>query len=256
MKPDTHPPFLFPALVACFLFCGSALAVDTLEPFAPGLSDAEFYLGADGIGRASRDMVLQGAFLLGAGITSRLSGYLDGAAGGDGHLTAPQGSFGGGLFGTAVDTRRFDLDWFAGLSLSHPEPRLTTAAGVELNLDFRGAGLFLVVQQSLCGAPASIAPGPRSMTDEGRFTQTDVAAGVHVTPADGHQLLALWTLQVRHEPDTGATTVSPGSTAIGYNVQLTENLELINELALAIPTGAGPVFLSATIGIIATLSAD
>lgn len=193
-------------------------AADTIETWDPGAGDWELHLGADG-GRDA-EQALYGQLVAGYGLVPRLSAYfeLDGAvpvaktASSEPHV---------GAFGTPVDTEHFDADLLFDLSLATPRPVLTP--GVELNLDSapdgRGTGVYLRLAW----------PTP----EPGGFT-----LGAYATATDELQLL------LEHDADSYWSRV-----ALGGNLQLTEELELIGQLSIDFDRSAQGIEL----GVIVTL---
>ena len=104
------------ALLLAGLDGSLAFAADTLELFDPGMSDFEFYLSVNGMGKEDAARTLGGEFLLGAGLTDRVSGQVFGFGEANHALAEGTGGIGFGLFATPVDRNHFDLD--VGLNLT------------------------------------------------------------------------------------------------------------------------------------------
>ena len=74
------------------------MALDTLEPYDPGLSDFEFYTALLGLGQPER--TIRGDVLIGIGLNDWLSGHIYGAGEADQHLDGKGAEFGFGIFST------------------------------------------------------------------------------------------------------------------------------------------------------------
>ncbi|RLB58308.1 MAG: hypothetical protein DRI34_05260 [Deltaproteobacteria bacterium] len=245
------------AVIIFLVLAVDTRAADTVETWAVGASDVEFYLSAEGLGRALDERRLQSSLLAGYGLTERLSAFLGMAARGDGALASAEASLSLGLFGTLVESAHFDLDLFLEASVGGPAlSRFQLLPALEINLDHHpgqqtcGAYLRLglpVHGQRRGGDPA--APGEH---------QTVYALllnpGIYVTVAAGHQLLLEYDMSF-HSAEADEHSLDIGGVALGYNVVLTERLELITQLYLDIPgTGEGWA-AGVLVGLIATLPA-
>ncbi len=228
--PRTGARAVWSIFTTTMLWGVSAGAADTIEPFDPGLSDVELYAGFEGLGLRRAE---QGAFaegVLGYGITPAMSMYLAPSFAADGYLTGVGPGFELGAFGTPVNTHHLDLD--VGLGVATDGEVLAYAPYLELNLDLEPdlelAGLYVRGGLDVFGV---VDDAGEPATEWG----TNGSAGAYVTLAERHQVLveldATWVADP--EPDTPHTEV--GGLHVGYNVQVLDHLELINEVSADVP---------------------
>ena len=232
-------------------------AADTVETWDPGATEVEFYLGYDGIGLAWPGQTVFADLLLGYGIVDRFSAYLGVSLQGDGSLGNGEAGVYTGVFGTAVDTDHFDLDFLlnfgvggAGLS------ELLVLPAAELNFDLdpqrRSFGAYLRV-----GVPVHGENRDSEASDDGGYrTVFDVVLnpGIYVTFAERHQLLLEYNMAF-HVQSFEAHRVSLGGVALGYNVVLSERIELITQIYLHVPQFDDPASVGFMTGFVATLPA-
>ena len=234
--------------ICLFLTSAACRAADTLETFDPGVSDFEIYAGYDGIGRPSADGTMGTASLLGIGIIERFSGYLSVAAASAADLSNAEGVLSTGIFGTPVDTPHFDLDLLLdvtvhgpGLSSIHILPIL------ELNLDFSRFGFYFRGGGNFEGTPSS---GPTGGTD--RNLSILLNPGAYVLIGERHQLLVEYDAAVML---TGAGGYEQGGIALGYNITLSDRVELINQVSVGLPNNEDDISAGLVVGIIVSLCA-
>jgi hypothetical protein len=79
---------------------------------------------------------------------------------------------------------------------------------------------------------------------------TALILGTYWTFRDGHQLLLQWETGLSHKPADEEDAFSPGTVSMGYNIMITDAIELINEVNLGLPTGGNPVSFGVSAGII------
>jgi hypothetical protein len=212
------------------LWAPAARGADTVETFDPGLSDVELYTGWEGLGLHRADQSAFAEGLIGYGVTPRMSLYLAPAFAVDGYLTNAAGGLDLGGFGTPLDTPHFDVD--VGLGASTDGEVLAYSTWFELNLDLEPdlarAGLYLRSGLDVFGA----------VDEQGRSTTklgTSGTVGAYVTIAERHQLLAELDSAWTFDPEPGAPATEIGAVHLGYNFQLVDHLELINEVSVDIP---------------------
>ena len=208
-------------------------------------------MGYDGLGRTQDDRSLGLEMMPGYGITDRLSVYLGVAVTALETMEAAEAGTYLGMFFTAVESEHFDLDiaadFFAegpGLSTFGFYPYL------ELNLDsnneMSGLGAFARVGAALAGN------GEEGWQDT-FGVGLEFTLGAYVTIASDHMLV----LEVGAEanPMAGDDEVSGrvSSTALGYNVVLSDLAELITEVGVGLPTGGEEISASVTLGVIFTI---
>lgn len=222
----------------------AARAADTLEPFGIGATDVEFYAGYDGFGlRRLRDQAVFGELVLGYGLLERLSAIAGTLLQGNGLLAEGSGNLYIGIYGTPLDTRHVDLDLILtvqGGGSGFRQFRVSPA--FELNLDrhpdMRSYGLYLRAGAHLEGRVEE-APAPPSEAPC-RFGATLFAVlGAYYRVARRHQLLLEIDGAYRPRPCAEEQRLELGAVALGYNVTLSERIELINHVYLDLPQARG-----------------
>lgn len=227
------------------LFGGVAWAADTWEQYDPGFSSFELYAGFEGLGAEREDRGPYLSPLLGIGLVDGLSAVLtvDMAAAED--LSEATVGLGAMLFGTPLDSDVVDLDLFLRIGWDGPAPSaLTVAPSVELNIDGDPAmetwGLYLRGGVAISGAEGGGDPG----------VVADGLIGAWGVAAPGHMLL----LEVFGTVEPGAERVADlGGVRLGYDVELGESVELINEVTLDIPLEGEPFAAGLMLGLIVAL---
>lgn len=233
---------------------GTAWALDTTEPFDAGLSDAEAYIGYDGLGRTQSPRELSNEFVLGYGLSDRLSiqGGVSFAAeesyfAGDKSLTV-------GLFATAVDRAHFDFDFMLDFGASGDGlGDLSIAPAIEANYDrdpgMNSWGLYLRTWMSAFRQWEDFGPDTRrrrGLLDYG------VNPGAYLRLSPRHEILVEYDLSLalgdRREPDETAQVVG-----LGFNMQVSDGLELISQVQRDFPRGGRKQKFGVTVGFIATL---
>lgn len=232
-----------------------ARAADTIETWELGVSDAELYLGYDGVGVPLDEHSLLGDVLLGIGVTPRLSVYAGTTVQGYRRMRAGDAMVNVGLFGTVLDTRHVDLDMILGLGFGGPGFRgITLTPAFELNLDrapdlaayglyFRGA-LVLAVEAN---------DGVEGETNT--FVHHYVwTVGAYLTLAKHHQILV--ELDAAYHPTVlpAERHLEVGGLALGYNVHLAHWAELITQVSIDLPQRGEQVSVGLQAGVIFTLS--
>jgi len=262
---DERKRVLVLALVAMAPFTREAMAADTLETFGPGATDYELYLGFDGAGRGDYEKVLWGETLLGFGLIERLSAFATISAEANERLYAGTGGASIGLFGTPFDSEHFDLDLLFQIGLVSGE--IAVAPALELNLDARPdlalCGLYLRAEEDLTGRDDSIADDPETEdVDEARtryafVPTTALTAGAYFTIAEIHQLLLEFDVAFRHRtsgaPEGDPSVFELGGVALGYNVAITEAVELLAQVSVDVPDHGEGVAAGFMVGLIATM---
>jgi len=248
---------------------GPAYALDTLECFDIGLSDFEAYASFVGVGRPEPDRGVSADVLLGIGILSRLSGQV--YEGGEANQAFSEGSgfFGFSVFGTPVDTDHFDLD--AGMHVTvgglgngndgpagHSVAEFTFTPFVELNLDsdpeMNGYGLFLVVEETLGGRDeSSYTTLGEEIRDFTLSPGTALLLAGYWRPAESHELLFGYDMEFLWQALPGEKKVDVGGIRMGYNVILSDAVELITEVNFDIPQTGEYFGVDFMVGILATL---
>ncbi len=212
-----------------------ARAADTTETFDAGAADVELYLGLDGLGNRRVDREVLGEVLVGYGLADRFSVYLASSLAANESLEAGHPDVSFGFLATPVDTERFDLDLTLELGAGADGFDVQQVVpGLEANLDLDSAlgpwGLFLRAGLPLVREPHVRADGS---TAHRTGHSLELNPGIHLAVAEGHQLLAEYALALVPGEDDEPATWENGGAALGYNVVLSETLELITQASLA-----------------------
>lgn len=246
-----------------------AHALDTLEPFDIGVTDFEAYASFMGVGKPEIDRGVSADMLLGIGITERFSGQIYGGGEGNQSLTEATGFFGFGVFGTPVDTDHFDVDLGINVTIGglgaggsgpadHDQAEFTFTPYVEVNLDsdpeMMGYGLFLVVEQTLGGQDRSYFNDlNQEIRDFTLMPGTALLVAGYYRIAEIHELLIGYEMAFEYKAAPGEKKVDVGGIPLGYNVILSDAVELITEVYFDIPQTGEYFGVDFMLGIIATL---
>lgn len=244
------------ALAGATLLCPvAARAADTVETWAVGATDVDFYLGFDGI--RGEQGSSYGDIMLGYGIVERFSAYLGTTLEGSEDFGDGQATIYLGIFGTPIDFDHFDLDLFLNVSTGGPGlGEFELAPAIELNFDrdpdHGSWGTYLraslpVHGREVAGPMIEVEP-----TIESTF-HVGSTLGAYLTVADGHQLLVEYGMDFHPDAAEGERGVEMGGLGFGYNVGLNDTLELITQLYVDIPQQDERVEYGLMTGFIATL---
>jgi len=252
--------------VAAFaLTAATGRAADTTEAFDVGATDFEAYLGFDGIGLDKYQKTISANALLGVGFVEGFSGYLASGAEFNEVFAAGEGWVSFGIFGTPIDTDHFDLDLF--LSAEHAPGYAALVPAVEINLDalpdLAGYGLYLRVEEVLAGRDSSVEDDPGTASvDESRerydfVPATALTIGGYWTLDEIHQVLLEYDMVFHHgknrEPEFIQESTEVGGVALGYNVMVTDAIELISQVSLDVPGEGEDIAFGINVGLIATM---
>ncbi len=222
-------------------FSETAAAIDTLENYAPGLSDAEAYVGTDGLGGPPHGVTLAHSAGIGGGLTPRLSLFIGYEVTTNRQLAEAARGLSTTLYGTLLQRTHLSLD--LGATLHTGDSAASFAPFFEANWDSvpdQGAwGLFTH------GGPCAEGGEHIDWTWSQGF-------GGYVTAAEGHQLFTEWRTEfdLKRSPLIGQW--QHGGLFAGYNAMLVDNLELISEVGVNLPQDSGAT-ASAMVGFIASL---
>ena len=232
-----------------------ARAADTVETWAVGATDLDFYTGYDGLGKRRLDRLIFGTIMLGYGLVERLSAYVGQNLQGNDYFAEGTGTTTLGIYGTPVDTKHFDLDLFLGFSLGgkgYREPGLTPM--VELNFDLDpnrlSWGMYLRSGFRIHGRNRSL---DQDNPDYETLHQLEVTVGTYYTIARRHQLLVEHDFVWRTKAAPGARTLEIGGLAFGYNATLSERFELITQVTVDLPQPGERPSVNFMTGFIVTL---
>jgi hypothetical protein len=236
------------ALVSAFT--AEVFAADTTEAFDVGATDLDFYTGVDGLGLPSDERAAFGDMMLGYGLTERLSAYFGATLEGSGAFADGSSTHYLGLYGTPFNTDHLDLDLQLDMASGGPEQRLEIRPALELNIDadpeMRTWGMYLRTPLPVYG---------RKFQTGGEHATFHLEAtlGTYVQLADGHQLLVEYDMAFHPDPQEGERRTDVGGAAFGYNVVVSDEIELINQVFVDIPQAGDQVSVSLMTGLIATL---
>ncbi len=218
----------------------SAGALDTVETFDPGNVDVEIFGGLHGFKGGRHFDGFDVELALNYGLMDRFSIYGKGQIGTDGSFLEPRGGAAFGMLGTVVDTEHFDMDLM--LEFGFGDYGAVLVPAVEFNFDLvrdrRKWGAYLRVEEILTGDPVV-----------GSFTPyTVLTAGTYWTIVDGHKLLAEYDMQFAANPRAGGRVVDVGAVALGYNVDIGHDVDLIADVHCDIPQSGEDVAFGFSIG--------
>lgn len=253
------------AVAGGLLSPGSARAADTVETWAAGAGDVEFYMQMDGFGRRAHAQAVGGDLLLGWGVADRLSAYLATAMQADGYFTGGSAELAVGLFGTPLDTDHFDLDLMLDVCAGGDGlGDLCLGPAVELNFDaapdgaawgaYARAGLAVAGRgaEALAAAEGEIAQSGASAGPE-RVVDGLLTCGGYLTLDERSQLLLEYDLKLHERREAGLATTEIGGVALGYNRLLNATLELVSQVRLDVPQDGESAAVGFTLGLIAAV---
>ena len=257
MKPNKQTSLVGALVAVVLLSTAPAMAADTIEHWDIGATNVDFYVGYDGMGLPAAERVLWGNIMYGYGIVDRLSAYLSVTLEGDGEFA--NGALGTnlGVYGTPVETNHVDLDLFLDFGLGGDDV-LEIRPSFELNLDtvndLRQFGVYL--RSGVLVSARGLAGQPKGQTAYGIALDLEATLGMYWTVAPDHQLLAEVDLSYAFmEQGDANTRFDFGGVALGYNVFLHKQVEMINQVYLDIPQDGEPFAVGFFTGFIATLPA-
>ncbi|MBN1654615.1 MAG: hypothetical protein JXA30_12665 [Deltaproteobacteria bacterium] len=259
IKPNPHRFILVlsaGSVVSTIVQSGTALAADTIEAFDIGASDFDLYLGYEGLGLGSSERSVGGEAMLGYGIVDNLSAFIGTTLSGTEQLKSDSTSIFFGLFGNVVDSDHFDFDLYADFSGKNAETSfLAVIPGLEINLDrypdLRTWGFYLRTAFPIFGREVETTPEESAETEVAISIKSTI--GAYLTVAEGHQVLLEYDMNILPDPVDVDRGLDIGCLALGYNVYLMDELELINQISLDVPQKGETASLGFTIGLIATL---
>jgi hypothetical protein len=230
------------SLTVLFFSC-SAFALDTMEPFAPGFSDAELYLGVENVGESRAQTTPLFAGGVGAGLTERLSLFVGYAANADGYLSQASHGVDVSLYGNLGTWGPWAFD--LGATLAEGAGSLQAGPFLELNWDLTPeqttAGLYLRGGPTAAGAGAAV---------DWNWEQ---GLGGYYTVGEDKQLFLEWGTGY----DLGRTPAQRawqrGTLSLGFNWVVSDTLELITEAGVTLPRSSEASRCQASVGFVATL---
>jgi hypothetical protein len=242
--------------ISLWLFCLAILApgthaADTLEVWDAGSGNFEMYSGFGGLGAATADQSIGSSMLLGWGVARRFSAYVGTALAADGNFDQTETELNLGAFGTVLDSDHLDLD--VGLDMVAYGPGMTDMAVVpafELNLD---RAPDLAAFGSYLRGAARIAGRDIGGREIRRHVDFNLTFGSYLTVSPTRQLVLEYDLTFHDHPEPGTPDIEKGCLALGYNVLLSDRLELISEARLDIPQGDETTDLGLMLGVITAL---
>ncbi len=243
------------ALVLTVAQVGPARAADTIETWGVGATDVDFYSGLDGMGLSRAEGSIYGDIMLGYGLVEGLAAYVGQKITGNTFFTGGTGATYLGMFGTPVDTQHFDLDLFLGFDLGgagYSEFGVTPM--VELNFDLDpnrlSWGTYVRVGFRLHGHNLSEdEENPQWET----HTTLATVVGTYYTIARRHQLLLEFDFAWKRLRATEEREIELGGVALGYNVTLSDRIELITQVHLDVPQPGEQISVGFMTGLIFTL---
>lgn len=235
----------------------TARAADTVETWAPGATDIDYYVGVVGVGNGTRNAHVFGDIMLGYGVSERLSAFLGTNAQGSLLLGDGRPSLYFGVFGTPVGTDHVDVDLFLTFDIGGPAfTELQITPAVELNWDSSPSllGWGVYVRTALVGHhhPGS-ADAQRDAEQQQAALLVVANPGVYVALGEEQQLLLEYDMAYHPGDLADERRWEMGGVAFGYNRVVSDSIELVTELSIDIAQDGQRAAWGITTGFIATL---
>ena len=262
-------------------------AADTLEPWAAGDSDVESYIGVSGLGHGSPPGPLVSEVVVGRGLTDRVSGYVGSTLATPVGSVSPESGLYAGIFGALLDSDHVDLDLLLDVTVHGPGlGHVTLLPMLQVNLDLLPdlalLGLYADVALPATThairhhdgrlAPALAIPPRHDRPFLSRPTEyqglataaglphlgvlsllASAKVGAYWMVRPGHQLLAELDLAAPLHCSEGCRPLDVGGLTLGYNVEVSETMESINQVTLDVPQEGERPTAAVTTGIILSL---
>lgn len=235
----------------------AARAADTIETWSVGEPALEIYVGFDGIGLGRYEKTISSDLYLNYGFTERFSGYAGASFFSNEYFKNPGGCGAIGIFGTPVDTDHFDLD--LGVDVTFGKEGFSLTPNLELNFDLVPDGgkwgVYFRLEELITGLTGSKVKAVDAVAGEAGSSfqiipETVLTAGTYWTVKDGHQLLLEYDIGFANKPAAGEKVMEVGGLALGYNVMLTDALELISQVYFDIPQAGEDFAFGLNVGLI------
>ena len=248
---DAKSKFAVAGLVV-MLLVSPAAALDTVEPYDPGATDAEYYAGFGGIGKAAGDRELSNELVLGYGLMQGFAAYLGTCVAVDQQRFQGESSLCFGLIGTPVETDHVDVDLFldvgaAGDGLGTLSLTPMAEINYDADPDMGTWGLYLRGGWSAYGEAAAV-----ESVGQNRLVDFGVNPGAYYRITPRHELLIEYdrTIPVGNGRDGENPTQG---WALGLNTEIAGALEVITQLHRDVPAAGEDATWSFTLGFIAGL---
>ncbi len=234
---------------------GAARAADTTETFDVGATDAELYMGFDGIGNQGGEGALYGDILLGYGLVEGFSAYLGTTLSASEFFTDGNADVYLGIFGTPIDTDHLDLDLFMDVAAGGGGfDEFTVTPATELNVDVRpDTGLWGLYLRAGVPIYGHIEESEGGDLEHRRTADVELTPGTYWTLAERHQILLEYDMALHPAPSPDERAVDVGGVALGYNVAIAGPIELVTQVYLDIPQQDEPATVGVMAGFIATM---
>ncbi len=218
-------------------------ANDTTELWDYRAIDFEFYLSRSHITSPLEKASFTTTIMLGYGLHPKFSFYLGSNINANGFLGESNLGVFGGIFTTPIDTKNFDLDLFFQVE-ADDDIGLRISPFAEFNLDFFNHTFGIYARSGLQFG---------GLTGK-KLILVDLLAhlGSYVTIARDHQILL--ELRMNFHLNGDREHYSFEAIALGYNVYLNSEIELISELFLILPPAGDQLDFGITFGFIATFN--
>ncbi len=232
-----------------------ARAADTIETWGVGATDVDFYSGLDGVGLSRAEGSIFGDIMLGYGLVDGLSAYVGQKITGNTFFTGGSGATYLGLFGTPVDTNHFDLDLFLGFDLGgvgYDEFGVTPMVELNFDLDPNRLSWGAYVRAGFRLHGHNLSEDEQTPQWETHTTLATVL-GTYYTIARSHQILLEFDFAWKRLRGADERELEIGGVALGYNVTLSDRIELIHQVYLDIPQSGETFNAGFMMGLIFTL---
>jgi len=231
-------------LLPTLCFAQSTTTVNTYELYDVGATDFELYMDFTGLGLGKYEKTISTSALLGYGFNDRFSGYFYGIAMANEYFNEASGGLGFGLLSGLIQTERIELDLIFNIE-TFAFSSFSLNPFIEFNYYFdkekwRNSGFYIWLGETITGRDDSTPDDPttttiEAVTDYSIIASTDLLFAAYYSLYEKHRLLLQFDMLFNHYTNPGEDIVGIGGVALGYNVFITDTIELLTSLSFDIP---------------------
>jgi hypothetical protein len=201
----------------------SCYSADTIEVYGLGFSDLEQYFSVNGMGSGGAERSSSAQFIAGYGLTNDISGYVSISGVGNQSVADSASNASAGAIVKFYDNYLFKIHGLLDVSFDKVAQPM-----IDFGYYPNHFGAYTRLGMTFIGGV------------EGVHFENFLVLGVRYLIADGHEVLTEMDLCWKHVPspfdEFGVPNWEMGKVALGYNVVLTNSMELITEISFDLPS--------------------